>query len=451
MHITLRRLLFWLFFLAFFAVGTLLIVKTQGFVIDWENLALVKTGGIFIKALPSDSRLFLDGEPYKKPASLWNSGILVKDLLPKTYTVRVERDGRYPWEKTLVVSPGLVASASAIRLFEKEPEMTPISSRILEDFWLVKGGIVEKSGGKLHFGGALIRGSGVLEALPDRSELITTDKDLNFFFVSLSDPETATNLRTLFASLAQTRGFLKRNVRVESVALHPFSPSAVVVRYDTGVFLMDVKKLELQKIAENAGKGALFTASNEAYWVTSSSISAYNLLLGVLSDIPLSPLADPRSFRTDRGGSIFFYKSGSGTLYAFGRTNASSTEIAARVLDFSLSDDEKLLFIVQNDGHALFHYLAEGTGDVNVPKGVSRSFPLPKRFSAPSADVVWASGIPFHLFFVKEGTLVGAETDIRAPVAAYPLAEGVVKAAYRDRKFVILTDDGTLTELSLEF
>ncbi len=450
MHITLRRVLFWFFLVAFFIVGTLLIVKTQGFVVDWENLKLVKTGGIFVKILPSDSEILLDGKPYKKPVSLWNTGILIKDLVPRTYTVTVKKEGRETWEKTLTVEPGLVASASFIRLFEKEPKEHPLSPKTVEDFWLVKGGIVELAAGKLHFGEIQIRGNEVVEADPDRNEIITKDTDNNLFFISLGGPETAVNLRELFASLARGKGILKTGVRAESVMLHPFSPTGVIVRYGTGVFVMDVKKLELQKIIEHGGKGALTKASNEVFFVSATSSSVYNLLLGTASEIPTPQIA-PASFSLNRSGSLFFFKDLKGTLFVFDRTAVSSTEIAKNVDNFSVSGEDRLV-IVQNDGHVLFYYLKDSEGDLKTPKGKSVSFPLPKKFRVEdAASAIWTPRAPQYLFFVKNGTFIGSEADTRPPVNAYAFLEGVAKAAERDGKFVVLHKDGTLTEVSFEF
>lgn len=455
-HITLRRTLFWLFLLAFFAVGTLLIVKTQGFVFDWENLTFAKTGGVFVRSVPGDGKIFLDGKPVKKPVSLFNKGVLIKDLAPASYTVRVESAGRLAWEKTLIVEPGLVAAASFIRLFPDSPENgaeeTVLSPRIAEDFWIVKGGIVEKSGGKLYWGEIPLKGTDVLESSPDRNEILTTDGDRNFYLISLSDPETAVSVRTLFASLAESGRFLKPRVRVDSVALHPFSLGSLIVRYGASMFALDTKRPSLELLMENAAPGALKKTGNEALWVTATGTLSYNLVLGGgPALISMSGIA-PESLVADSSGSSFFAKNGEGTLFRYERGRASSTEIAKNVRDFSFSPSENRLLIVQNDAHALFYYLEEGTGDVKAPKGALKLFPLAKGERIQSAALaLWNDDIPEYVFFERDGALIGAEMDIRSPVNAYALMDGVKKAAERDGKFIVLKNDGAITELTLEF
>ncbi|MCL5795289.1 MAG: hypothetical protein M1338_02940, partial [Patescibacteria group bacterium] len=63
-------------------VGTYLIIIANGYKINWQAKTLQKTGMIYLKSLPQDVNIFLDGKQVtqKTPARIGN-------LLPKRYDI----------------------------------------------------------------------------------------------------------------------------------------------------------------------------------------------------------------------------------------------------------------------------------------------------------------------------------------------------------------------------
>jgi hypothetical protein len=97
-----RKFLFSFFFSLFLIFGPILIFYSLGYRFDFEKKRITKTGGIFIKALPKEVEISIDGKIKEKVDPLWGS-LLIENLLPKKYKIRVEKEGYFPWEKELEV------------------------------------------------------------------------------------------------------------------------------------------------------------------------------------------------------------------------------------------------------------------------------------------------------------------------------------------------------------
>ncbi len=98
-----RRKIFYGMALLFAVVAPVALLYSRGYVFDLERRGLVATGGIFVKTVQSGARVFIDSE-FSKETSFIAHGALITDLIPKRYTVRVEKDGYQPWAKTVRVA-----------------------------------------------------------------------------------------------------------------------------------------------------------------------------------------------------------------------------------------------------------------------------------------------------------------------------------------------------------
>lgn len=126
-----RRFIFYGLVVAFAVITPLTIMYATGYSYDWQKQAVVQTGGIYLKSMPSGTQITINGG---------NEGTaprLISRLTPHNYNVVVSKEGYCPWEKTLEVSPKIVTEARNIFLFPKEinPELiTTTSTSSLEDF-----------------------------------------------------------------------------------------------------------------------------------------------------------------------------------------------------------------------------------------------------------------------------------------------------------------------------
>jgi hypothetical protein len=131
-------------------IGPLLIFYSLGYRFDFEKKKITKTGGIFIKALPKEVEVSIDGKIKKKTDSLFGS-LLIENLLPKKYKVRVEKEGYFPWEKELEVEEEKVTEAKNLILFPKNLSFYQILNGV-DQFWILPNGkelvLKEKEGEK---------------------------------------------------------------------------------------------------------------------------------------------------------------------------------------------------------------------------------------------------------------------------------------------------------------
>ena len=72
-----------------------------------------KTGGIFISANESGADVVIDGKKLKT-TSLLTQTALIKHLTPRTYEVRVLKEGDIPWQKFITVTPEIVQTRDAL-------------------------------------------------------------------------------------------------------------------------------------------------------------------------------------------------------------------------------------------------------------------------------------------------------------------------------------------------
>lgn len=137
-----RKILFWIFVIIFFLAAPTLVLYSQGYRVNWppqpSQKMIVKTGGLFIKALPKQANLYINGDFIKKTDFFFGS-TLVENLLPRTYKVELKKDNYQTWEKNLNIAEGQVTEAKQIILFPQSITPTIIARNILS-FWISPNG-----------------------------------------------------------------------------------------------------------------------------------------------------------------------------------------------------------------------------------------------------------------------------------------------------------------------
>ena len=124
-----RTILFFSFVFLFLATIPVLTVYTQGYRLDWENRKLVETGGMDFGVRPLGVRVFVDGE-FRQETNFLFRDIIIRNILPRDYVVRIEREGYANWQKTVAVAESIVTKFSDVRLFPQNPTRTDIGEGI---------------------------------------------------------------------------------------------------------------------------------------------------------------------------------------------------------------------------------------------------------------------------------------------------------------------------------
>lgn len=120
-----RRIIYTIFILLFLAVTPIIILYTAGYRYNFQKHKIQKTGILILKSKPEKATIFLNNKLQKNttPARIVN-------LLPGDYSIKIEKDGYYPWEKTLPIESRLTTFAENILLFKKSLPTKIIDSEV---------------------------------------------------------------------------------------------------------------------------------------------------------------------------------------------------------------------------------------------------------------------------------------------------------------------------------
>jgi hypothetical protein len=129
-----RGVLFFFLFLIFLLLGPGLVLYSFGYRLDLKNRKITQTGGLFIKTIPKQVEIYLNGKFKKKTDPFWGSA-LIENLLPGRYQITVKKEGYFPWEKELEIEKGKVTEVRSLVLFPQNLNFYPVLKKI-DDFWL---------------------------------------------------------------------------------------------------------------------------------------------------------------------------------------------------------------------------------------------------------------------------------------------------------------------------
>ncbi len=122
-----RFVYFIVFFLVFLAVAPFILLYSFGY--NWtKNFSLLKTGGVYVYSSETGANLYVN-DVLDNSTSVFQHGLLVKDLHPNTYLIKITKDGYIDWRKNIKVEEEKVAEAYPF-LIPKQITTTPILSKI---------------------------------------------------------------------------------------------------------------------------------------------------------------------------------------------------------------------------------------------------------------------------------------------------------------------------------
>lgn len=137
-----RTILFYSCVTLFLIAASLILLYFQGYMVNLnppENgQVFTQTGGFYFKTTPQNAQAFLDGKLKKKPDFLFGD-LFIKNLLPKFYSVSIQKDGYLSWEKNLEVKANLVTENKNIVLIPKNPDLKLLATGV-QDFFVSPDG-----------------------------------------------------------------------------------------------------------------------------------------------------------------------------------------------------------------------------------------------------------------------------------------------------------------------
>ena len=414
MELKTRRTLFYFLILVFVLASAYLLVTAQGLVLDFKNLKITGTGGLFLKYIPPDATVELNGKKTEVSPGLISSGIFIPKLAPGEYRIRISKPGFSAWEKTFKVENGAVVSASQIRLWPEIWDLSVIATSSVRDFWLTGAGLIlQGKDGTLRLDGFSLGNKNIALSRPDSSLIITADgKDR--FVTNLEDLSPATNIAGLFNSLKQSQLNLSGTVIPKNYFLHPFN-AKILITTGNALYSLDLVRSRLEKLADMAGIDKAELKGNEMFLIdTKDNLTVFNLFLQ--------------------------------TVRIYESTSTETIGIRANLEGLPAPDGKKVFLLSKKDTlslKALEDYYADG----EVKKG--DIWPV---FSDRGniRDFEWLSGNPNYALTLTEEDLFVVETDRRAPQNVRLVSQGVGKFAVEGNELYILKTDGTLLKTSLK-
>ena len=104
--------------ICFIIFAPYIILKSQGYIFDFENFKFTKAGGIFLKTIPQQTTILAANKVIQSQNSILYNGVFISDLIPKEYYVEVSASylTNFNWSKYLRVEPLTVNKATRIVL-----------------------------------------------------------------------------------------------------------------------------------------------------------------------------------------------------------------------------------------------------------------------------------------------------------------------------------------------
>ncbi len=448
MSTILRRILFYFFILVFLVLGAYLLITAQGLTFDFYNLQFVKTGALFLKFNPSDAALFLNGKPKEISRGFVIPSVLITDLRPGAYHLELRKEGYETWEKNLDVQSGVVTAATHIELWPATSTFKNVLQDPISDFWMTnKGAVLLYPDRTLHFDGVTLRGNTVA-ASDENSNLVVTKSGNTYFLIDLDDPETPTNLSSLFTSLETGTLNLTKAEPIQTILFHPFSGSKLLIATPKNLFSLDIKRTRLKRLLSASSTVSAAVSDNEALLLDNKGVlSVFNLLLQTINQYPLS-LTHAKEMTTSPSGDTVFVLKESGELVRYDTGSRATSTIAENVKSYFLSSGEERMAFIRNDGSLGMYALKDYHSDIDITEGTTWSVALPK--GTVPESFFWLSDFPnYGAVTTSNGILFLSELEERAPVNIHKLAETVKKTVPLGTTLYLLKNDGTLVETTL--
>lgn len=426
MTIKTRRLIYITFMLIFLIAAPILILYAAGYRYNFKKTKFQKTGAIFAETEPKGADIFIENE--KKLAKTANQ---IGKLLPGEYSVRLEKDGYFPWQKKLTVEPEkvvfikkliLLKNSQVPALLLEKPILASLNSPDNQNSMAV----ILNNGQQELWLTALTRQQNLALALeyqtdktfelvnwsPSSKKIlikIINKKQIDYLIINVEKPEEITTLSE-FTSLTWP---LKDLIRIK---WDLDNDNYLYGQKGTDIYKINLasRQSELQTI-KTAGD-FLLIGDSFFYWGTEAGYLLKNSLANPLADIkPIVklPPAKNYNFLESLPNFIMAVDADSQNLFAI-NPNKEETIFSGRAKNIHWSADKQQL-LYYNDWEMWIYYLADNSKE------------LIARYGNEIEEVVWYP-LGGYLFFNQktgenQNELIAIELDSRDYRQTFTLAK----------------------------
>jgi len=421
-----KTLLFLACLLLFLLLAPSIIMYSQGYRISFnpsENEKIItQTGGIFLKTLPKQADVYIEGKMKKRTDFLFGS-VLIENLIPGKYKIEVKKstsqEEYHSWEKTLQVQEKQVAEAKNIVLFPKNINFSSVSNN------------VEK-----------------ILLSPDQKKMILKENEKTGWTLKLYDLE-----KNIKSHLVNEEDFFLKDPQLINIEFSDDSKILtlnVTSKETTYSFSLDISQakpvLKKKETAEEKTINSLIQkqAGNDLYYLDNLG----NLFRNKekLSEVPFQAKQETEYGLDVFNGNIFLTENSN--LYKFNYDKKVFENFFENLAVLKSSPDgKKLLYGSDNELWIIF---LEDKTDQPQKKSGDKVFLI--RLSNKITNVSWVNDS--YLAFLSDDTIKITETDDRDKINVIDLfetknlpEEGEVKEMFWNRfddKIYILNENGYL-------
>ncbi|MBI4101657.1 MAG: PEGA domain-containing protein [Candidatus Nealsonbacteria bacterium] len=386
-----RFILFISCILLFALASPLAIFYSQGYRFDFANKKFTQTGGIFLKVFPRQADVYLDGKLAKKTDFFFGSA-LIENLLPKSYQVRVEKEGYFTWEKNLEVKEKEVTEEKFITLIPEKNNFETLSQNV-DDFW------VSPDGKKIILRESETQGWSVklYDLEKNLKSRLLDEKTVSLRSASLFDISFKEDSREIFLDIGA-----REQEKSFSLRLDKASP----VLTERKIPVPPIEAVVLEKIDDNN----IYYLDNFGFvYKTDASFGG-----GTRQNAIPFPVKPETEYRLDIFDNFLFLRE-SGDSYLL--RNGEFEKIIENVTNLKISPDKKKLAITANSEIWIF-FLQDVFEQPRRSAG-EKLFLL--RLSQRIPDIFWLND--GHLIFSAGSDIKIAEIDNRDRINVYQLAQ----------------------------
>jgi hypothetical protein len=397
-----RKILFSFFLFLFLILGPSLVLYSLGFRFDFEKKKITQTGGIFVKAMPKEVEIYVDGKLAKRTDFFFGSA-LIENLLPKKHKIEIKKEGYFPWEKELEIEEKRVTEIRNLVLFQKNLNFSPLSKNV-EDFWFS----------------------------PDGKKIILREKENEKWSLKLYSIENKVK-----SHLLEENDISKENVEILNLK---FSENSNEIEIEARVgkeireFLLDltkpsqIKEIEKTKIPENIlcyqiKNGSSYFLENSGFFFKGDLNFANKEKLNEV------PILIEKECKLEIWNN-FVFLIGNGNIFLLNSESKSFEKILEGGKELKVSPDSKKFALFSKSEIWLFKENGEKI--------------FLNRFSEKIEDLFWLN--ENYLIFKIQNKIKISETDTRDKINVIDFLENKVDKFFFDRfdKKIYILKDGIL-------
>lgn len=340
--------LFYILLVAFFVLGGGAVLYAEGWRVQFWPPVFDKIGGIYIKALPNDAEVSVDGKAVQS-FHLFERGWLINNLFPGSYRIEVTKEGYHDWTSNVAVEQSLVNSHSKIVLVPSSgitATTTPVNN--VRAFG---GNLALGASSGVSYGGQNVAGKTILAGTDDGQRIITFSPDTGAYI--WTDLQTGTST-SIFRALPRLGTRPPDPAAVQFLTV-PDNGLAFIYKTASTLRLANMGTDRVTALEDNSVIAGVAVSASRIAWTDwaaknkNSALSMYDLLTNsFLRNADTVPGKTLKMDFLDRDNILLLQDNH--ILYSVSLTNGAREELDHDAYGFELAPDGNAIAVLEKNG-----------------------------------------------------------------------------------------------------